>query len=97
MCAIFFHKSICCHCGLDRNPVFSSNDWTSCCICNYSWQGAISLGPVGAAIASAVGILGFPSLAGFTYSILQAVSNKQGVYLGVEMNGVFPNIVSGTY
>lgn len=60
-------------------------------------MGAISLGPVGAGIAAAVGILGFPSLAGFTYNITQAVANKQGVYLGVEMNGVFPNIVSGTY
>lgn len=29
--------------------------------------GTISLGPVGTAIAAAVGVLGFPSLAGFTY------------------------------
>jgi hypothetical protein len=60
-------------------------------------MGAISLGPVGASIAAAVGLLGLDDLAGFTYNITQAVVNKQGVYLGVEMNGVFPNIVSGTY
>ena len=59
--------------------------------------GSISLGPVGTAITAAVGVLGFPSLAGFTYSILQASINRQGVYMGVEMNGVFPNIVSGTW
>ncbi|MDK4351332.1 hypothetical protein M4I17_02780 [Enterococcus thailandicus] len=59
--------------------------------------GTISLGPVGTTIAGAVGILGFPSLAGFTYQVIQAASNGQGVYLGVEMNGIFPNIVSGTF
>ncbi|MBO0432092.1 hypothetical protein [Enterococcus sp. DIV0660C] len=59
--------------------------------------GTISLGPVGTAIAAAVGVLGFPSLAGFTYQVIQAASNGQGVYLGVEMNGIFPNIVSGTF
>lgn len=59
--------------------------------------GTISLGPVGTAIAAAVGVLGFPSLAGFTYQVIQAASNGQGVYLGVEMNGIFPNIVSDTF
>lgn len=59
--------------------------------------GAISLGPIGAGIAAAVGILGFPSLAGFTYNIIQAAANGQGVYIGVQMNGIFPNIISGTY
>lgn len=59
--------------------------------------GTISLGPVGTAIAATVGALGFPSLSGFTYQVIQATSNGQGVYLGVEMNGLFPNIVSGTF
>lgn len=59
--------------------------------------GTISLGPVGTAIAAAVGVLGFPSLSGFTYQVIQAAPNGQGVYLEVEMNGIFPNIVSGTF
>lgn len=57
----------------------------------------VSLGPVGTAIAAIVGVIGAPSLAGFCYNVIQAAINNQGVYIGVEMNGVFPNIVSGTW
>ena len=59
--------------------------------------GSVSLGPVGTAIAGVVGLIGAPSLVGFCYQITQAVANQQGVYIGVEMNGAFPNIVSGTW
>lgn len=59
--------------------------------------GSVSLGPVGTAIAAIVGVIGAPSLASFCYQIIQAVANQQGVYIGVEMNGIFPNIVSGTW
>lgn len=59
--------------------------------------GSVSLGPVGTAIAAIVGVIGAPSLASFCYQVIQAVANQQGVYIGVEMNGIFPNIVSGTW
>ena len=59
--------------------------------------GSVSLGPVGSAIATILGILGAPSLASFCYQVIQAVANQQGVYIGVEMNGIFPNIVCGTW
>lgn len=56
-----------------------------------------TLGPVGTAIAAVVGIIGAPSLASFCYYIIQAAYYDQGVYIGIEMNGIFPNIVSGTW
>lgn len=59
--------------------------------------GSVSLGPAGTAITAIVGIIGAPSLASFCYQVIQAVANKQGVYIGIEMNGIFPNIVSGTW
>lgn len=59
--------------------------------------GTISLGPAGTAIVGTLGILGAPSLLGFTYQVIQATINREGVYIGVEMNGMFPNIVSGTW
>lgn len=59
--------------------------------------GTVSLGPVGTALTIAVGALGFPSLAQFCYYVIQAATMNQGVYIGVEMNGVFPNIISGTW
>ncbi len=59
--------------------------------------GSVSLGLVGTAIATVVGIIGAPSLASFCYQVIQAVANYQGGYIGVEMNGIFPNIVCGTW
>lgn len=59
--------------------------------------GSVSLGPVGTAVVAGLGIIGAPGLAGFTYQVIQAVANRQGVYIGVEFNGIFPNVVSGTW
>lgn len=59
--------------------------------------GSVSLGPVGTAITAVVGILGAPSLASFCYYVVQAGINDQGVYIGIQMNGIFPIIVSGTW
>lgn len=59
--------------------------------------GSVSLGPVGTAIAAIVGAIGAPSLVSFCYYVIQAVANNEGVYIGIEMNGIFPNIVTGTW
>lgn len=56
-----------------------------------------TLGPVGTTLVAALGIIGAPSLASFTYNVIQAQFNKQGVYIGVEFNGIFPNIVQGVW
>ncbi|WDV46610.1 hypothetical protein PV797_02675 [Clostridiaceae bacterium M8S5] len=56
-----------------------------------------TLGPVGTGIVAVVGILGMPSLATFTYQVIQAHYAGKGVYIGVEWNGFFPNIVSGVW
>lgn len=47
------------------------------------------LGPVGTEIVAAVGILGIASLANFTYLVIQAHYAGQGVYIGVEWDGVW--------
>jgi len=54
-------------------------------------------GPFGTALVAAVGILGIASLANFTYLIIQAHYAGQGVYIGIQMNGVWPNIVQGVW
>lgn len=59
--------------------------------------GTVSLGPVGGMVVTALGVIGAPGLAEFTYQVVQATINRQGVYIGVEFNGIFPNIVSGTW
>lgn len=53
------------------------------------------LGPAGTLASSVLGVIGLPSLASFCYVVLQAVANKQGVYLGLTFNGGFPNIQFG--
>lgn len=58
---------------------------------------SISVGPVVTAIIAVVGALGAPSLINFCYNIIQAATYGQGVYIGIEMNGIFPNIVSSTW
>lgn len=57
--------------------------------------GTLIGGPVGTAITSIAGILGAASFGSLCYIIIQAVTNGQGVYIGVEMNGIFPNLVAG--
>jgi len=59
--------------------------------------GSVTLGPVGTVIVTIVGLIGAPSLASFCYYVIQAATYGEGVYIGVEMNGVFPNIISGTW
>lgn len=54
-----------------------------------------SFGPIGAIISSALGVIGWPSLATFCYIVTQAVVNNQGVYLGGNFNGKFFNIHFG--
>lgn len=54
-------------------------------------------GPVGTAISGILGFLGAASLGYLCYLIIQASVNGQGIYIGVEMNGIFPNIVAGTW
>ncbi|MBU3158090.1 hypothetical protein LL037_25490 (plasmid) [Clostridium estertheticum] len=54
-------------------------------------------GPVATIVVSVLAVIGLPSLKSLTYSIIQAEANNQGVYIGVSWNGVFPNIVSGTW
>lgn len=57
----------------------------------------ITGGLVGTAIVTILGIIGFASLAQFTYYIIQAEYYGQGVYIGIQWNGLFPNIVQGTW
>lgn len=54
-------------------------------------------GVVGGGLATALGIVGVPSLGYLCYLALQAGVNHQGVYIGVEMNGAFPIIDCGTW
>lgn len=54
-------------------------------------------GPVGTAVSGILGFLGAASLGYLCYLIIQAAANGQGIYIGIEMNGIFPNIVSGTW
>lgn len=57
--------------------------------------GTLFGGPIGSAITAIAGWLGLASFGGLCYLIIQAVSNGQGIYFGVEFNKGFPNIVSG--
>ena len=59
--------------------------------------GTLLGGVVGTTITAILGALGAASLTYLCYLIIQAAANGQGIYIGIEMNGVFPNIVSGTW
>lgn len=59
--------------------------------------GTLFGGMIGTTITAFVGALGGASLTYLCYLIIQATANGQGIYIGIEMNGVFPNIVAGTW
>lgn len=59
--------------------------------------GTLVGGVVGTTITAILGALGAASLAYLCYLIIQAGTNGQGIYIGIEMNGIFPNIVAGTW
>ena len=59
--------------------------------------GTLFGGPIGAKIAVILAVIGIPSIIDFTYIIIQAAVNRQGVYIGIRFNGIFPIIVSGTW
>jgi hypothetical protein len=59
--------------------------------------GTLTGGPIGTLIVTIIAIIGAPSLINFTYDIIQAEFNNEGVYIGVQFNGGFPNIVTGTW
>lgn len=51
----------------------------------------------GGMVVTILSIIGLAGLAGFCYLVLQAAVMQQGVYIGIEWNGPFPNIVQGTW
>lgn len=59
--------------------------------------GSLAGGPVGTVITAVLGAIGAASLSYLCYLIVQAHVNGQGIYIGIEMNGIFPNIVTGTW
>lgn len=59
--------------------------------------GTLLGGVVGTTVTGILGAFGAASLAYLCYLIIQAAANGQGIYIGIEMNGIFPNIVSGTW
>ncbi|CVI65711.1 hypothetical protein NDGK_00300 [Clostridiales bacterium CHKCI001] len=59
--------------------------------------GTVVSSPVGGTIIAVLGIIGLPSLSSFCYTVIQAAATGRGAYIGVEMNGIFPNIVSGVW
>lgn len=59
--------------------------------------GTLLGGLVGTTITGILGFLGAASLSYLCYLIIQAAVNGQGIYIGVEMNGIFPNFVAGTW
>lgn len=59
--------------------------------------GTLLGGAVGTTITAILGALGAASLSYLCYLIIQAAANGQGIYIGIEMNGIFPNFVAGTW
>lgn len=59
--------------------------------------GTLLGGVVGTTVTAIIGALGGASLTYLCYLIIQAATNGQGIYIGIEMNGIFPNLVSGTW
>ncbi|MEX0415487.1 hypothetical protein [Bacillus sp. C30] len=53
---------------------------------------AITATPVGAAIVSALGLMGIPKFAGICQTILRALSAGKGVFIEIGMDGVLPYI-----
>lgn len=49
---------------------------------------------VGTVIGAVIGLLGGGTI---VYWVLQAAANKQGLYIGIDWNGVFPNPAIGTW
>ena len=49
---------------------------------------------VGNIIGMIIGLVGGATIA---YNVLQAVANNQGLYIGINWNGIFPNPVVGTW
>lgn len=54
-------------------------------------------GPAGTILSALLGAFGAASLVYLCNLIIQAAANGQGIYIGIEMNGVFPNIVADTW
>ncbi len=50
-------------------------------------------GPAGTIITTVLDVLGMASLGRFCYVITQAEFAHEGVYIGIEWNHGFPNIV----
>ncbi|WP_234124660.1 hypothetical protein [Clostridium hydrogenum] len=54
-------------------------------------------GPVGTVIGVVLDVLGASALARLCYLIIQAEVNDQGIYIGINWNGGFPNYTDGNY
>lgn len=54
-------------------------------------------GPVGSTISLVLTIIGTTTLINLSYLILQAEIRKQGIYIGINWNGPFPNYTQGTW
>jgi hypothetical protein len=59
--------------------------------------GTLMGGPVGLFISTALVIIGLGTLTNLCYLIIQAVTLNQGVYIGINWNGPFPNYSQGTW
>ncbi|WP_326974896.1 hypothetical protein [Caproicibacter sp. BJN0012] len=54
-------------------------------------------GPVATAITTVLGVIGVASISNFCYLCIQAHTYGEGVYIGVEFDGGFPNGVQGRW
>jgi hypothetical protein len=54
-------------------------------------------GPVGTVIGLVLDVIGAASMANLCYLIVQAEYNGEGVYIGIDWNGPFPNYTQGLW
>jgi hypothetical protein len=54
-------------------------------------------GPVGTVISGMRDVIGFTTLGGLAYLIVQSAVTGRGVYFGITWNWIFPNYTQGTW
>lgn len=62
-----------------------------------TWIASIFGGPVGTVIGVVLAIIGVPTLAAICYNVMQAGWTHRGLYIGVQWNWWWPNVVVGVW
>lgn len=63
----------------------------------FSWIGSVFGGPIGLVLGVVLGIVGYPVWKQLCYLVLQAGWMGRGIYLGIQWNWAWPNVVSGIW